>query len=587
MRTTVAQCCRLWKRLGVLLCATVLSSSLLVGCGNDQAGTHGENSQSEATQAGPYSEAAAANINRYVSENYEPTPQVLADSDGTGSEAVARFHDTSETLIVSDGSDAAQLRAASIAVWTHTPMVTFRPGTEKSLQETLKQLQPRKVLLVGDIAEADITPTPEETDSPDRPDPEFLRDSGTAEALESLTATQFVEKQVERPEDMVKAVTDLDGKEAVLLTPAWESFRPSPEAKGKPGALPSRTAEDANSTPITIASPQSPLASVATACAYGVDVRFMPYPDPRTSDDTMRMVAGLSDKPLLALGSQFGSAAMLSAAIERGERVTAQQPGGGQLVFPGRRMVALYGHPSGPALGSLGEQDPAASVERVKQLVSEYQEFESQPVIPAFEIIGTVASADPGPDGTYSTTFPQEDLSDYIDAITEAGGYAVIDLQPGRARLLDQAKQYEELLKRPNVGLALDPEWKLEPDEQPMSSVGHVDASEIDEVSEWLAALVDAHDLPQKPLVIHQFQLQMIRNRETLNVDYPELAFVLHADGHGSPEQKLDTWRVMQQDLNPRFFMAWKNFFDEDDPLFSPERTYTDVQPRPWFVSYQ
>ena len=33
--------------------------------------------------------------------------------------------------------------------------------------------------------------------------------------------------------------------------------------------------------------------------------------------------------------------------------------------------------------------------------------------------------------------------------------------------------------------------------------------------------------------------------------------------------------------------MAWKNFFDEDFPTFTPEQTYRDVNPRPWFVSYQ
>ena len=31
-------------------------------------------------------------------------------------------------------------------------------------------------------------------------------------------------------------------------------------------------------------------------------------------------------------------------------------PGGGRVVFPGRRLVALYGHPGAPSLGVLGEQ---------------------------------------------------------------------------------------------------------------------------------------------------------------------------------------------------------------------------------------
>ena len=78
----------------------------------------------------------------------------------------------------------------------------------------------------------------------------------------------------------------------------------------------------------------------------------------------------------------------------------------------------------------------------------------------------------------------------------------------------------------------------------------------------------------------------MIRDRETINTDHPELAFILHADGHGGPDQKFDTWNTMQQGLSDDYFMAWKNFIDEDTPTFTPGQTY-DIKPRPWFVSYQ
>lgn len=263
------------------------------------------------------------------------------------------------------------------------------------------------------------------------------------------------------------------------------------------------------------------------------------------------------------------------------------QPGGGMQVFPDRRVVALYGHPSGPALGAMGEQPPAESVARVQQLAAQYQQFSAEPVVPAFEIIATVASGSPGADGDYSNESRPEELIPYIDAITNAGGYAILDLQPGRASLLEQAKRYSDLLARPNVGLALDPEWKIGPTQKPMEEVGHVDAVEINEVTEWFAGLTCEHNLPQKPMIIHQFQTQMIRNREALNLDHPELSFILHIDGHGVSEEKMATWNVIQQGLDPRFFLAWKNFIDEDKPMYTPERTMLEVAPKPWFVSYQ
>ena len=79
---------------------------------------------------------------------------------------------------------------------------------------------------------------------------------------------------------------------------------------------------------------------------------------------------------------------------------------------------------------------------------------------------------------------------------------------------------------------------------------------------------------------MHQFQLQMIRNREQLNLNHPELSFVLHADGHGDAHDKMATWDKMREGLQPQIFMAWKNFIDEDTPMFDPRQTL-GVQPTP------
>jgi hypothetical protein len=87
--------------------------------------------------------------------------------------------------------------------------------------------------------------------------------------------------------------------------------------------------------------------------------------------------------------------------------------------------------------------------------------------------------------------------------------------------------------------------------------------------------------------MLHQFNLSMIRNREQLNVSHPELAVSLHADGHGTTGQKLDTWNVLRNGLQPEIWPGWKNFHDEDTPMLTPEQTFTQVSPKPWFVSYQ
>ncbi|HIY85887.1 MAG TPA: hypothetical protein H9822_05525 [Candidatus Yaniella excrementavium] len=260
--------------------------------------------------------------------------------------------------------------------------------------------------------------------------------------------------------------------------------------------------------------------------------------------------------------------------------------GGGTELFPDKRFIALYGHPEYPSLGALGEQSPEESVDRVIELAEMYEAHSDEEIHPAFEIIVTVASEHPGDDGNYSAESDPEQIAEYIDVAEQHDVYVVLDLQPGHADFLTQAKIYEDLLKRPNVGLALDPEWRLAEGQVHMEQIGSVSAAEINETTDWLAELTAEHDLPQKMVILHQFRQSMIRGREQVNTEHPELAMVLHADGHGTAQDKFATWDLLQEDLPEDMHMAWKNFYRQDDPMFSPQQTF-EVEPKPWFVSYQ
>lgn len=263
-------------------------------------------------------------------------------------------------------------------------------------------------------------------------------------------------------------------------------------------------------------------------------------------------------------------------------------PGGGTEVFPGRRMAALYGHPGTPALGVLGEQDLPRSIARAKDLAADFQPLVREPVVPAFEIIATVADAGPGPDGDYSAESTVESLRPWVEEAGKAGVYVVLDLQPGRADFLEQAQRYAELLRRPHVGLALDPEWKLGPGQRHRVQVGSVGAAEINRTSAWLADLVRRERLPQKVFLLHQFRVAMIPDRQAVVTSHPELATVLHADGFGTPQEKLETWNTLHTAPGPAgLWWGWKNFLDEDTPTFSPRRTYELRPASPVFVSYQ
>lgn len=324
--------------------------------------------------------------------------------------------------------------------------------------------------------------------------------------------------------------------------------------------------------------------ALATAQAAGAAAHTMDSPDPRAAKN-QEFFQDQADSELYAIGGGFGNAEdfpALAATAAGGK----QLPGGGQVVFPDRRLVALYGTPGTGSLGVLGEQDVAGAIKLAKKRAAEYQPFSKEKVQPAFEIIATVASASAGKDGKYSSRVPLKTLEPWVKAAQEAGVYVVLDLQPGLNDFLSQAKHYEKLLRYPNVGIAYDPEWRLKPGQRHMAQIGSVDAAELNRVNAWLAELTRKHLLPQKVVILHQFTRSMIRDRAMLDTSHPELAMVLHADGNGTPGMKMATWKNLRGDLPKGIRMAWKNFIDEDSPTFTPKQTY-DVDPKPWFVSYQ
>ena len=478
--------------------------------------------------------------------------------------------ESAEAVVVSSDDEGAQRRAAGIAVASGVPMLVQAGADASSVEEEITRLGATTVVTVGD---ADVAAEGERT---------VVVAPGDLEGLKTLTGTEFTAAATDE-DDPARAIAEMDAAE------------PTAPAEGTEGAegefFDALAASDpvepqtGDNDPLAFAAPGTPLGAIATARAAGIQVEWLPIGDARATTESIEAARG--ERPLIGLGDVFGDSGKFTETVNlAADENIAELPGGGQLVFPGRQMIATYGHPGAPVLGVMGEVGPAEAAQHAQDLANQYQELTDTPVIPAFEIIASVAQAAPGPRDDYTEPAPVDVLRPYVDAMTEIGGYVIIDLQPGRADFVDQAKFYEELLLEPNVGLALDPEWKLTPDGLPNVAVGHVQAEEVNRVVDYLADLVADNNLPQKVLMLHQFQLQMLRDRDQIDVSRPELSIVLHADGHGTPEQKFETWNVMRQDLQPEIFLAWKNFIDEDQPMFTPEQTM-DIEPRPWIVTYQ
>jgi hypothetical protein len=260
----------------------------------------------------------------------------------------------------------------------------------------------------------------------------------------------------------------------------------------------------------------------------------------------------------------------------------AQLPVGGRTIFPKYRVVCYYGGAGVAALGVLGEGTPASAGARLVKAAAPFA-TSTRPVLPAFELITTVAQAHAGDDGDYSEPTAAADVQRYLTEVRKIKGLLILDLQPGRSDFLSQARLYEKFLEQPDVGLALDSEWHMGPGQIPGKVIGSADAAEINSVSAYLAGIVARKRLPQKLFVIHQFTYAMVGHKSAV-VGRPGLAVVFHIDGFGSRDAKLMKYAALH--VRPPFYNGLKLFYDEDINRFSPKEAIA-LNPSPDLLSYQ
>ncbi|SNR87650.1 hypothetical protein [Blastococcus mobilis] len=514
---------------------------------------------------------------------------MIADADPVAAAATMSrtLFDRSPVVVVArDGDRAGLLLAASAAVGLGVPLL-LEPkgdGAHDVLAEEIGRLGSGTVLAVG---EADGRAADRATGASDgRAGHDVLAVPADAGAVAAATGLDFqpAEPVTSRNDPASVAALDPAAPVALRLPEAPASSSADADAARLPGV---DRAEPLTGTVVLATGESASTAALATARAAGATVSLTSgEADPRRSEDALDALAEAAPEAVVAIGAGFAAEDGLDWKVETAVK-GMQLPGGGQVLFPGRLLVALYGHPGTGALGVLGEQDLEGSIERARAHAAPYETLVEGPVVPAFEIIATVASTAPGADGDYSTEADVEQLRPWVEAAGEAGVYVVLDLQPGRTDFLTQAQRYQALLELPHVGLALDPEWRLSPNGVHLREVGSVGVDEVNRLIGWLADLTREHVLPQKLLVLHQFQLRMIDGRERLDTSRDELAVMVHADGQGSQGDKQATWRALHANPPAGLFWGWKNFYDEDKPMLTPEQTMADVSPRPDLISYQ
>lgn len=264
----------------------------------------------------------------------------------------------------------------------------------------------------------------------------------------------------------------------------------------------------------------------------------------------------------------------------------AELPRGGRTIFPEYRLYGYSGYPGSSALGRLGTGDLDERMTEIEQTGADY--VGDRELLPVMELIAVTVHGTPQADGLYRTRTTDEIIQSWLDAARRHEALLLLNVQPGRASMLDEVKHLEKWLVEPDVGLALDPEWAVSGDEIPGRVFGHTTGAELNEIADWTAALVAEHDLPEKVLLYHQLHENIVSDEAAL-VPHEGVVLIKSIDGIGTPRAKTNTYERIVATTPEYVHLGFKLFFEEDarhGPLMTAEEVMA-LTPQPEYVLWE
>ena len=264
----------------------------------------------------------------------------------------------------------------------------------------------------------------------------------------------------------------------------------------------------------------------------------------------------------------------------------AELPRGGTTLFPEYRLVGYSGYPGAAALGRLGTGDIDERLEEIERVGADY--LRGRKLLPVMELIAVTVHSEPGGDGLYRSRVKDEIVESWLETAREHEAILLLNIQPGRATFIDEVKHLEKWLVEPDVGLALDPEWSVSPDDVPGEVYGHPTGPVLDEVATYVAGLVAEHNLPEKIVLYHQLHADIVSEEDKL-VPHEGVALVKSIDGIGSAAAKVNTWNKISGQTPDHVHLGFKLFYEEDarhGPLMSADQVM-ELQPEPVYVLYE
>lgn len=295
--------------------------------------------------------------------------------------------------------------------------------------------------------------------------------------------------------------------------------------------------------------------------------------------------------PAAAAGSALPTHRELDRSTERFlARSPSAQPRAGsggigtqtKRVLPTNRVISLYGAPQmGRTL--LGSMPPERAATTLGARMAPFTAIGDRPAIGAFDLVSTFATASGGADGLYRSRQSDDIIQIYLDQARAVGARLILDIQPGRARILKEIRALREWIVQPDVDVAVDAEWNVGRRGIPGETQGRVTSRQLNSASRALATIVRENSLPPKLLLVHEFKRVSVLGERRIR-RRPEVQTILSFDGIGSAAQKTRGYADLAV---PRLFNGFMVFERLDDrPVMKPP-AIVGLTPSPDVVLYQ
>ncbi len=273
------------------------------------------------------------------------------------------------------------------------------------------------------------------------------------------------------------------------------------------------------------------------------------------------------------------------AAVVAAPAVFAEEQKPFSPLLPSSRIVTYYGNPLSARMGILGELPPQLMLRKLEEQAKAWQAADPKTTVrPGLELVATVASDYAQADATYRYRMDRA-LIDKVCAWARSKGWLVIlDIQVGRSHVKEEVEHLRPFLERPDVHLALDPEFQMRKGLKPGQRIGSSDAEDVNIASLMLAEMVDRKKLPPKLLLVHRFTNDMLRRYKRIRLD-PRVQIAVVMDGFGSPQFKLRAYRATVA-REPVQYTGVKLFYKNDKPIMTPKEVL-GWSPTPMVVVYQ